>query len=182
MPFFLNLRTKARKSSLNRRILSSLNASTANMPSLKSYFGSRPAFKSNQHDASDPTAPPAYSATPSSNAKSTPHSSTAAPPSTSNADTEFSFLSTFDTIFLIDDSSSMAGRSWRETREALKTVTPICTAYDADGIDLYFLNESDNVEYKNIINPAVVETIFNNVRPGAEHPPAAAYTRYCAHI
>lgn len=152
------------------------------MPSLKSYFGSRPAFKSNQHDASDPTAPPAYSATPSSNAKSTPHSSTAAPPSISNADTEFSFLSTFDTIFLIDDSSSMAGRSWRETREALKTVTPICTAYDADGIDLYFLNESDNVEYKNIINPAVVETIFNNVRPGAEHPPAAAYTRYCAHI
>jgi hypothetical protein len=40
------------------------------------------------------------------------------------ADSEYAFLTQFDTVFLIDDSSSMAGRSWRETKEALSTITP----------------------------------------------------------
>jgi len=149
------------------------------MPSLKSNFGSifhkspstrRPDFNSNNPFASNPTAPPAYSATPPSNAKPTPSSSTAVPLPTSSEDTDFSFLSTFDTVFLIDDSGSMAGRCWRETRDALKTITPICTAHDADGIDIYFLNAPDNVEYKNVTTPADVEAIFNNVRPRGGTP------------
>jgi len=164
---------------------SDFNTSTSNppqfnnLPSLKSNFDSifhkspstrRPSFNSNNPYASNTTAPPAYSAAPPSNAKPTPSSSTAAPPSTSVEDSEFSFLSTFDTVFLIDDSGSMAGRSWRETREAIKTITPICTAHDADGIDLYFLNERDNVKYKNVTTPANVEAIFNNVSPRGGTP------------
>ncbi|KAI4240065.1 MAG: hypothetical protein L6R42_011591, partial [Xanthoria sp. 1 TBL-2021] len=58
-----------------------------------------------------------------------------------NPDSEFAFLSTFDTKFLIDDSGSMAGRSWREVADALATIAPICTSFDSDGIDIYFLNE-----------------------------------------
>ncbi|KAI9817551.1 MAG: hypothetical protein M1827_001163 [Pycnora praestabilis] len=81
------------------------------------------------------------------------------------ADDPYAFLSSFDTIFLIDDSGSMAGRSWRETSAALRTVTPICTAHDADGVDLYFLNHPDNVEYKNITTTIAVEQIFSTVRP-----------------
>lgn len=53
---------------------------------------------------------------------------------------QYAFLSSFDTIFLVDDSGSMAGRSWREVQSALGSITPICTAHDPDGIDLYFLN------------------------------------------
>ena len=38
------------------------------------------------------------------------------------------FLSTFDTVCVIDDSDSMAGHSWSEVKEVLRTITPICTA------------------------------------------------------
>lgn len=56
------------------------------------------------------------------------------------SDDPYAFLSSFDTVFLIDDSGSMAGRSWRETGDAIRAITPICTSHDSDGIDLYFLN------------------------------------------
>ncbi len=59
----------------------------------------------------------------------------------------------------------MAGRSWRETAAALKSITPICTAHDADGIDIHFLNHPDNVEYRNITRTETVEQIFSSVRP-----------------
>ncbi|KAH6665807.1 hypothetical protein B0J14DRAFT_212335 [Halenospora varia] len=52
----------------------------------------------------------------------------------------YSFLSTFDTTFLIDDSGSMAGRSRREVVQALDTIAPIVTQHDSDGIDVYFMN------------------------------------------
>ncbi|RSL81165.1 hypothetical protein CEP52_017259, partial [Fusarium oligoseptatum] len=64
-------------------------------------------------------------------------------PSLSNitsAEDKYAFLSTFDTIFVIDDSGSMAGRSWHEVREAVGAIAPICTSHDSDGIDVYFLN------------------------------------------
>ena len=64
----------------------------------------------------------------------------------------------------------MAGRSWRETAEALKTITPICTKYDADGIDIYFLNARDSFQYKNVTSPAAVEAIFNSVYPRGGTP------------
>jgi hypothetical protein len=41
------------------------------------------------------------------------------------ADSKYAFLTQFDTVFLIDDSGSMVGRSWRETKEALSVITPI---------------------------------------------------------
>ncbi|KAJ6276550.1 hypothetical protein J3E71DRAFT_348035 [Bipolaris maydis] len=78
-------------------------------------------------------------------------------PSDSNP---YVFLRSFDTIFLVDDSGSMAGRSWRETQEALAAITPICTAHDEDGIDLYFLNHSDSGLYKEITRPSTIIEIF----------------------
>ena len=86
------------------------------------------------------------------------------------ADSPYAFLGTFDTIFLIDDSGSMAGRSWRETSAALSAITPICTAYDSDGIDIHFLNHRNPLDratgaYTNLTSPAAVEAIFNSVRP-----------------
>jgi len=77
----------------------------------------------------------------------------------------FAFLSQFDTVFIIDDSGSMAGRCWRETQKALEAITPICTSHDADGIDLYFLNAPDSPWYRNVTSAATVGEIFSSVRP-----------------
>jgi len=84
-------------------------------------------------------------------------------------DSPYAFLREFDTIFLIDDSGSMSGRSWRETSAALSAIAPICTAYDADGIDIYFLNHrnpgSTHGGYTNITTTEDVQNLFQAVRP-----------------
>jgi uncharacterized protein YegL len=84
-------------------------------------------------------------------------------------DSPYAFLRTFDTIFLIDDSGSMAGRSWRETSAALAAIAPICTTQDPDGIDVFFLNHRNprtaNGGYTNITTTAAVQSLFQNVRP-----------------
>jgi hypothetical protein len=95
----------------------------------------------------------------------------APPPYTSDRITDsidddpLGFLRTFDTVFLIDDSTSMEGRSWRETAKALEEFAPICTQYDADGIDIYFLNQPDSSRYKNVTSASTIIEIFNTVHP-----------------
>ena len=64
----------------------------------------------------------------------------------------------------------MAGRSWRETSDALKAITPICTAHDKDGIDIYFLNARDTDAYQNITSAAAVARVFDTVRPSGGTP------------
>lgn len=111
-------------------------------------------------------APPAY--TPGPTAQSNTETPRSASISTDND--PYAFLKSFDTIFLIDDSGSMAGRSWRETAAALQTITPICTQRDADGIDIYFLNHPDSTIYKNIVTAGTVVEIFQTVRPSGATP------------
>ncbi|KUI67370.1 hypothetical protein VM1G_03487 [Cytospora mali] len=100
----------------------------------------------------------------------------------------YAFLTSFDTIFVIDDSGSMAGRSWREVQSALSSITPICTAHDADGVDIYFLNHRSPYPahqahqtqaqaqgkasggYANVADASAVERIFTTVRPGGMTP------------
>ncbi|KAH7132800.1 hypothetical protein EDB81DRAFT_695843 [Dactylonectria macrodidyma] len=117
-------------------------------------------------------APPAYTAT----AGIPPTPSLA---SITSAEDKYAFLSTFDTVFVIDDSGSMAGRSWREVRDALLAITPICTSHDPDGIDVYFLNHKSGARgsatrapngYNNIRDPDEVKRIFESVRPSGATP------------
>lgn len=93
----------------------------------------------------------------------------------------YAFLSTFDTIFVIDDSGSMAGRSWRETKEALRSITPVCASHDSDGIDLYFLNHKSQQladakagksagGYRGLRDATAVEGLFGSVRPSGGTP------------
>lgn len=49
-------------------------------------------------------------------------------------------LRKFDTVIVLDDSSSMLGPSWTEATEALSTLADMAGRYDDDGIDIYFLN------------------------------------------
>lgn len=64
----------------------------------------------------------------------------------------------------------MAGRSWRETGKAIETIIPICTQRDADGIDVYFLNQPDSTLYKKITSAGTVVDIFQTVRPCGSTP------------
>ncbi|KAH0553454.1 hypothetical protein GP486_006478 [Trichoglossum hirsutum] len=128
--------------------------------------GPSPATRRPPPRSSDP--PPPY--TPPANPPSLGQADGAT--ATSVSDDRFAFLSHFDVIFLIDDSGSMAGRSWREVAAALKAITPICTAHDADGIDIIFLNHHpvNPADHCNIKTPEAVERIFTSVRPSGGTP------------
>ncbi|KAL2822318.1 hypothetical protein BDW59DRAFT_149473 [Aspergillus cavernicola] len=110
-----------------------------------------------------------------------PYSSTTTNTNTTGApfnDTAYSFLSTFDTIFLVDDSTSMRGKRWREAEDAIAAIAPICTHYDADGIDIYFLNHRNQQTstagtadgYKNVLDASGVREIFKSVSPSGATP------------
>ncbi|KAF2967160.1 hypothetical protein GQX73_g6420 [Xylaria multiplex] len=120
--------------------------------------------------------PPAYALTkPEDSSQGTHNSPVTKPPSrvlslysrlrgpasanASEAD-KFRFLAEFDTVFLIDDSSSMSwndrGSSvlrsgelsrWEQTRNAIQQIIPICMQWDQDGIDLYFLNDPYHMNF-----------------------------------
>lgn len=82
------------------------------------------------------------------------------------------FLARFDTVFLIDDSGSMWGKSWTETERALQAIAPVCTARDEDGVDVYFLNHettqsdegaSAGTGYRGVRSAAEVAALFRSV-------------------
>ncbi|OBT67124.1 hypothetical protein VE03_04418 [Pseudogymnoascus sp. 23342-1-I1] len=147
--------------------------------------------------------PPAYTPTPTaasgpvlgpSPAYAPPAAST---PAASGPEDPYSFLTTFDTVILIDDSGSMAGRSWRETRQALAALLPTILAHDTNGIDLYFLNQksadpgvpSEGVAaggYRNITTAARITEIFASVQPSGGTPTGtrlnAILKPYLAHL
>lgn len=184
---FINFTQLARTSS------SSSNQDSFNSPpppqkAMKLYSRLRgkknnPSSSSSSSSSKPPYAPPgnnsfsAYASSPSNralNAKffslpspSSPTQPSSPPPAYSPPlDDPYAFLSDFDTIFLIDDSGSMAGRSWTEVSLALKAITPICVTHDPDGIDIHFLNQPDEERFKRIKSVREVERIFEEVRPG----------------
>lgn len=93
-----------------------------------------------------------------------------------NEDSPYAFLGQFDTVFLIDDSGSMAGSRWRETAAALSAITPICTQFDANGIDIYFLNARNPHTtdalggFTHVTSETAVQNIFNTVLPARGTP------------
>ncbi|KAJ5883371.1 uncharacterized protein N7473_010257 [Penicillium subrubescens] len=98
------------------------------------------------------------------------------PSTESDSDSRYSFLKDFDTIFLVDDSSSMSGPRWAEAEKAISAIAPICTQNDADGIDIYFLNHrrastaSTTGVYSNITTAEDVREIFHSVHPRGSTP------------
>ena len=96
--------------------------------------------------------------------KPPPYSSKSGPTPTRTDDNDkFAFLSRFDTIFIIDDSSSMSGPRWRDTKDAIEPIVDICTKYDEDGIDIHFINKLESFE--NVTSSAVVREIFSTTEP-----------------
>lgn len=94
---------------------------------------------------------------------------------TSTRDSAFDDLKNYDTILLVDDSTSMDGSRWREAEAAIAAIAGICTQHDEDGIDLYFLNHrgdrnASNGAYKNIQIEEQVRNIFASVAPRGATP------------
>ncbi|KAM3526662.1 hypothetical protein MY4038_006705 [Beauveria bassiana] len=175
---------------------------------LKSLYAS--ARNRASQETNDP--PPAYTPTAATSSKPaiapsaepnaapssyTPTTTAAAAGASTDDDDPFAFLCAFDTVFLIDDSSSMNGRAgyyspsspcysscWDEVADVLRAIVPICTARDADGIDLYFLNHRSRSPsafysppsgkaaggYYNIRSAADVSSIFQSVVPCGTTP------------
>ncbi|RYP84539.1 hypothetical protein DL770_005193 [Monosporascus sp. CRB-9-2] len=103
-----------------------------------------------------------------------------------NREDEYAFLSHFDTVFLIDDSGSMAGYGrWDEARAALALILPVCVDHDNDGVDIYFLNHkntnrrvdgadakgpSAGTGYRHVKSAEAVMDIFNGTEPTGQTP------------
>lgn len=122
--------------------------------------------------SSSSNAPPAY--TPVGNSTPSPHVI-----NITTEDDQFAFLKSFDTIFLIDDSGSMAGSCWKEVRDVLGSIAPICTSHDPDGVDVYFLNHRSTSSgtppqasggYYNTSSVAQIQQLFQLVRPSGATP------------
>ncbi|TVY94322.1 hypothetical protein LAWI1_G000130 [Lachnellula willkommii] len=139
-----------------------------------------PAYTPAPTPASGPILPSQISELPGSSASAS--AAAAVPtPTTAGGEDPYSFLATFDTTLLIDDSGSMAGRSWREVSQALSTIAPIVTQHDADGIDVYFLNHKSSDAgsapegiapggYRCIKRAGTISEIFDRVRPAGGTP------------
>uniref|UniRef100_A0A0W0FSZ7 VWFA domain-containing protein n=1 Tax=Moniliophthora roreri TaxID=221103 RepID=A0A0W0FSZ7_MONRR len=77
-------------------------------------------------------------------------------------------LRKYDTVIIVDDSSSMIGARWAEAASALSALADLAGQFDADGIDIHFLND-DSVG-KNMTKRKAVENLFNQVRPRGVTP------------
>ncbi|KAI0921183.1 hypothetical protein AcV5_001140 [Taiwanofungus camphoratus] len=72
-------------------------------------------------------------------------------------------LKRYNTVIIVDDSGSMEGSRWLEAREALAALADIASKYDADGIDVCFLN-SKKVG-NNMKSSDLIRRLFDSVRP-----------------
>jgi len=80
-------------------------------------------------------------------------------------------LRKYNTILIVDDSSSMRGSRWEEAGAALSGLASRAGEYDTDGIDIYFLNSPEIGQ--NLNNPQAVTNLFNRVQPRGPTPIAA---------
>ncbi|KAG9073740.1 hypothetical protein FRC06_011179, partial [Ceratobasidium sp. 370] len=74
----------------------------------------------------------------------------------------------YDTVFLIDDSGSMAGSLWREAGKALEGVARVAAQYDDDGIDIHFLNSKESMY--SVTNEDQVRDLFTRIQPRGQTP------------
>ncbi|KAG5635853.1 hypothetical protein H0H81_009861 [Sphagnurus paluster] len=90
-------------------------------------------------------------------------------------------LQRFDTVLLVDDSSSMTGARWRQAGISLIRLATVAARYDHDGIDIQFLNSKRRAS--GIKDAEEVQTLFASVSPRGRTPLGARLdeilTEYC---
>ncbi|KAH7099323.1 hypothetical protein BKA62DRAFT_314462 [Auriculariales sp. MPI-PUGE-AT-0066] len=74
------------------------------------------------------------------------------------------YLTSYDTVFLLDDSAYLKQSDWAEIRNALLTIMEEAMRFDADGISVRFLNDPDFID--NTKNTSAVQQLVSQVQPG----------------
>ncbi|TFK55409.1 hypothetical protein OE88DRAFT_1651714 [Heliocybe sulcata] len=77
-------------------------------------------------------------------------------------------LKKYNTVFIVDDSSSMEGKLWMEARSVLANLAHVAQKYDVDGIDVCFLNSKSRGE--KLKGSASVQRLFDTMRPYGATP------------
>ena len=82
-------------------------------------------------------------------------------------------LQGYDTVFLVDDSTSMDGIRWKTTSVVLAEIAKIAVQYDPDGCDIRFFNKwlSDK-QRRNLDSSEKIMALFEKVTPRGETPTA----------
>ncbi|TFY76983.1 hypothetical protein EWM64_g7031 [Hericium alpestre] len=77
-------------------------------------------------------------------------------------------LSLIKTVVVVDDSASMYGQLWSDTRNALAGVADINAKFSSDGLDIFFLNDP---RFRiNLRDQRAVRDLFDEVVPEGETP------------
>ena len=75
---------------------------------------------------------------------------------------KYSTLESYDTVFLVDDSPSMAGPRWGLVKKILDYATTVATRYDPDGIDIHFFNnQTSNMD--NVKDSAIARQVHKDI-------------------
>jgi len=78
-------------------------------------------------------------------------------------------LRKYDVVVLMDDSGSMNdGKRWKEACKALSAVAQKAGEYDADGIDIAFMNNT--ITARRLRDESSVKRLFNSIRPAGLTP------------
>ena len=88
----------------------------------------------------------------------------------SGTEDKYSILRDYDTVFLVDDSSSMnTARRWELVQRILAVSTEIATHYDSDGIEIRFFNDK-KASANNITDPQIARAMIQQVTPNGRTP------------
>lgn len=80
-------------------------------------------------------------------------------------------LSKYDTVFLVDDSSSMQGHRWVKVSKVLAKIASIAIKHDTDGVDIRFFNKVlEDEERLNLDSSKKVMDLFKRIDPKGPTP------------
>ena len=82
------------------------------------------------------------------------------------------YLARFETVVLVDDSSSMWGPRWQQASDLLAEMAQVVAKYDSDGLELHFLNKAD-CDQTHATKPRVLRSLFEIVQPNGASTPTA---------
>ena len=83
-------------------------------------------------------------------------------PNRSDVEDKYSILDSYDTVFLVDDSPSMAGERGDLVKKILDYSTTVATSYDPNGIDVHFFNNR-TANQDNVRDAALAVEIHQNI-------------------
>ncbi|EJD42943.1 hypothetical protein AURDEDRAFT_126091 [Auricularia subglabra TFB-10046 SS5] len=78
------------------------------------------------------------------------------------------YLTSYDTLFLIDDSANMRGAGWESVKVALTGLAHEASKFDSDGVSLRFFNSLHKVD--NAKSLADVQNALKKVSPRGDAP------------